>query len=207
MVKIKQRSYLLLISILLLYILTSISCSTSIIKPNTYAVQQPLSQLKITKIDKDTGYTLNYIFYLDDENVEVQLADKEKNKSNIQSVPSKQIAKTMELREAKLRRKLKADYSRKLKQSIRDVTDNYIKAQTYYYKKQYKKASQFINKAIKYGASSSAVLSLASFIYYATGKLDLSIKYGNKALQIDSSLNKVKKILLAAKKQKKAKKN
>jgi|APSaa5957512535_1039671.scaffolds.fasta_scaffold58188_2 tetratricopeptide (TPR) repeat protein len=208
MVKIMQKSYLLLISVSLLHILMSISCSTRSVTQESQAAvsQRPLSQLKITKVDKESGNTLNYIFYLDDENVEVQLSDKNNDKKRSQGKSAKQITQEIELKEAKLRRKLKAEYSKKLNRSIRNVTENYTKAQAYYSKKQYKQAIKFINKALAYGSHSPTVLSLAGSIYYASGNISAAIKQWKKALRADSSLVQVKKMLRVAKKQHKAKK-
>ena len=182
---------------------------------------KPVSSIKISRVSPEYGYKLNYTFYIDDENVEVHLSPKAEESGDELAYDKVNIAKgefvvnnaqlttntkrlTKEQREQmrdELKQEMQQEFDDRLNESVSTVTNNYIQAQSYFYKKDYNKALEAIKKTLAYAPDSATVLSLAGSIYYSAGYIDKAIKYWEKALQHDSSLIQVRDMLRKAKQQ------
>ena len=166
---------------------------------------KPNSHIKVSKFDLDNDTSIDYVFYVDDENVEIQLAKQDKTSQddnnsgeiNYQN-NTKNFTEELASKEASLRQQLDAEYDDKLNTAVSVVTSSYIDAQSFFYKKQYNQALNSIKKTISYAPESAVVLSLAGSIYYAAGYIDKSITYWKRALKSNPSLTQVRTMLRKA---------
>ena len=166
---------------------------------------KPNSHIKVSKFDLDNDTSIDYVFYVDDENVEIQIAKQDKtvqDENNREEISyqnnTKKFTEELASREASLRQQLDEEYDDKLNIAVSVVTSSYIDAQSFFYKKQYNQALNSIQTTISYAPESAVVLSLAGSIYYAAGYIDKSINYWKKALKNNPSLTQVRTMLRKA---------
>ena len=166
---------------------------------------KPNSHIKVSKFDLDNDTSIDYVFYVDDENVEIQIAEQDKTSqddNNSEEINyqnnTKKFTEELASKEASLRQQLDAEYDDKLNTAVSVVTSSYIDAQSFFYKKQYNQALNSIKTTISYAPESAGVLSLAGSIYYAAGYIDKSITYWKRALKSNPSLTQVRTMLRKA---------
>ena len=187
-----------IVSIVSLLLVTSCS-STGQYYTNNNRAQ---SYIKVNKVDMENNYSIDYVFYINDENVDVILKETEQEKQqgeDINHTTNRQkFTEELASKEENLRIKLDEEYDNKLNKAVSMVTSSYIDAQSFFYKKKYNEALKAIQITLSYAPESAVVLSLAGSIYYAAGHLEKSVDYWKKALKNNPNLTQVRSMLRKA---------
>ena len=99
------------------------------------------SHIKVSKVALDNNTSIDYVFYVDDENVEIQLAEQNEpsqDDNNSEEINyqnnTKKFTEELASREASLRQQLDAEYDDKLNTAVSVVTSSYIDAQSFFIK-------------------------------------------------------------------------